>query len=276
MAKGRSFRASVVAVVAWSVIGCGGGAPLLHPAHVLPFGRVSAGAGVSGQFAFHGTSSSRAPEQRGFEDSVARATLSPGVAPWAGVRGGFGEHFEGGLTYTGRSVRADARRAFGSEAIALSVGAGASAVFSDPDDRRVAGQPPPSGRVPLSGPDLHASGYGFDVPVIFGWRSTASVVQGWVGVRGGVEHLDGELPLAPLASGPTPQASVTATRWYGGGLAGAAIGLPPLMVALEVDIAYQAVTGSASFPGPEGPPAGREGTLHGLTVAPAGAIIGKF
>ncbi len=278
MPKGHSVRTLVVAVGASSSAACGGGAPLLHPAHVLPLGRVSTGAGVTGQFAFRGTGPSRdAGEQKTFEDAIARAALSPGIAPWIGARAGLGEQFEAGCTYTGRSVRADARRAFGDDSVAVSIGAGASAVFSEPEDRRDEGpSTPPSGRVPLTGPDLHASGYGFDLPVLVGWRSTASIVQGWVGARGGVEHLSGELPLAPAGGGPPPSAQVTATRWYAGGLVGAAIGLPPLMVAVELDVSYQAVSATAAFPAPGPGPAGRDGEVHGLTLAPAGAIIGKF
>jgi hypothetical protein len=248
---------------------------------VLSPGHVSTGAGVSGQFAFRNGNATPAPgpvEQRAFEGAVARATLSPGVAPWVGVRAGLGNYFEAGATYTGRSVRADARRAFGDASVAFSAGAGASAVFSRPEDRSSEPDTSPGsdGRIPSSGPDLHASGYGFDLPLLFGWRSTASVVQGWVGARGGVEHLEGSLPLAAMGPGGSPQASVAATRWYGGGLVGAAIGLPPLMVALELDVAYQAVSGTASFPGPAGLPMRREGSVTGLTLAPAGAIIGKF
>jgi len=46
------------------------------------------------------------------------------------------------------------------------------------------GQPAPMGRIPNGAPDLSANGYGFDVPVVVGWRSTASVVQLWAGARG--------------------------------------------------------------------------------------------
>jgi hypothetical protein len=253
----------------------------LHPAHVLAAGHVSAGAGVSGQFAFRSGDGARAPgppEQHSFEDAIARASLSPGIAPWVGARAGLGGRFETGLTYTGRSVRADARRAFGGETVAVSVGAGASAVFSDPQDRIDGnGAPiPMEGRLPLGGGDLRATGYGFDVPVLVGWRSTASVVQGWIGARGGFERIDGDLPLAPAGGERVPFASFSATRWHGGGLVGAAVGLWPVTVAVELDVAYQGVSGKASFPDVAGPPAQRDGSVSGLTLAPAGAIMGKF
>lgn len=273
MPEGRRVR-SLAVVFALFTTSCGGGAPLLHPAHVLPSGHVSAGAGVSGQFAFHGPTSGP-PEQHTFEDAIARAALSPGIAPWASARAGLGGQFEAGLAYTGRSVRADARRAFAGDSTALSVGAAASAVFSDPRD--LADAPSvTSGRIPPNGGDLHATGYGFDVPILFGWRSTASVVQAWAGARGGVERLDGDLPLAPAHDAPSPSAAFSTTRWYGGGLVGAAVGLSPVVVAVELDVAYQSVSGRASFPAELGDPARRDGSVHGLTLSPAGAIIGKF
>jgi hypothetical protein len=285
MPGGSRARSFGVAASLVTVAGCGGGVPLLHPAHVLPGGRVSTGAGVSGQFAFHSGGSRRTPgdpEQAGLEDAVARAALSPGVAPWVGARVGLGARVEGGLVYTGRAVRLDARRAFGREAIAVSIGAGASAVFARATGPDEPGPRPPTDRIaPAGGPELAANGFGFDLPVLVGWRSSASVVQAWAGVRGGVERISGDLPLAPMPGAPPPPApppaELVATRWYGGGLVGAAVGLTPFYVVLELDVAYQAVSASARFDGSGGPgPARREGSVTGLTLAPAGAILGKF
>jgi hypothetical protein len=264
---------------------CGGGAPLLHPAHTLPAGHVSAGAGVSGQFVFRNADEPPAAgpprpagdlEQQRVEEAVARATLSPGIAPWVAVRGGLGARTEAGITYTGRTVRADARHAFGGDQVAVSVGAGASGVFvRSPGHDETEAPPPPAGRIPQAH-DLEANGFGFDVPILVGWRSTASVIQVWAGARGGVERVTGDLPLVPAGGAPSPSASVTATRWWGGGLVGAAVGLPPLMVAVELDVAYHSASASATFPGAGGPPPSRDVTMNALTVAPAGAIIGKF
>lgn len=287
MPEGHRVRSLGVAVLSCLTTCCGGGAPLLHPAHALPAGHVSAGAGVSGQFVFRSAEPPRAPGppppmgetvQRGVEDAVARVALSPGVAPWVAVRGGLGARTEAGITYTGRTVRADARHAFGGDAVALSVGAGASGVFARSTDGAETGSPPPPPeRLPLVGPELAANGYGFDVPIVVGWRSTASVVQVWAGARGGFERVAGDLPFVGVEGGaPLPPASFTATRWWGGGLVGAAVGLPPLMVAIELDVAYQAASGSATLRGPGAAAQPSEGTVTGLTLAPAGAIIGKF
>lgn len=274
MPEGRRVCSLAVAALACWTTSCGGGAPLLHPAHTLAAGHVSAGAGVSGQFAFR----SNEPPPPGpppmgndaahrLEEAVAGTALSPGIAPWVGVRAGLGARTEAGLVYTGRTVRADARHAFENDAYALSVGAGASGVFA---------RPPDSGEQSTGGPGsttLDANGFGFDVPIIVGWRSTASVVQVWAGARGGVERLYGDVRLEDV---PAPAASVTATRWWGGGLVGAAVGLPPLIVAVELDVAYHGVSGSAEMPEPGGVPPPRPISVSGLTVAPAGAIIGKF
>jgi hypothetical protein len=205
------------------------------------------------------------------EQAVAGAALSPGIAPWVGVRAGLGARTEAGLTYTGRTVRADARHAFQSDAYALSIGAGASGVFARTDNS----EQPPGGPVASGNSSLDANGFGFDVPIIVGWRSTASVVQIWAGARGGVERLYGDMRLEDV---PAPSASVTATRWWGGGLVGGAVGLPPLIVAVELDVAYHGVSGSAEMPGAGGapPPGPSPINVSGLTVAPAGAIIGKF
>src|SRR5258706_5050818 len=111
MPGGSRARSLGVAACLLAVVGCGGGVPLLHPAHVLPAGRVSAGAGVSGEFSLRSNGAPRPPgdpEQAGFEDAVARAALSPGIAPWVGTRAGLGARLEGGLPDTGRAVRVDA------------------------------------------------------------------------------------------------------------------------------------------------------------------------
>jgi hypothetical protein len=267
------------------VSACAGGAPLLHPAHVLPAGRVAAGAGASGQFLFGERNAERAPrsgvasdpEQQYLERTVTDSSVASGLAPWVSARAGAGLGNEAGLTYTGRALRVDGRHAFGDDTVAVSVGLGASAVLmhlqapeappgqlASPENGRFATADAPS-----------AGGFGADLPVLVGWRSTASVVEVWAGARAGFERIRGDLELA---QGSTP-AVATAMRWYGGGLVGAAVGIRPVWVALELDVAYQALSVGADFPGGPGAPPGpphRDANLSFVTVAPAGAIIGKF
>ena len=73
-------RVAVLALFTSATPGCGGGAPLFHPAHVLRPGKVSAGAGVSGQLAL--VPQSRAlhgePRSAGRLESL---TVAPAAAP---------------------------------------------------------------------------------------------------------------------------------------------------------------------------------------------------
>src|ERR1700741_3567808 len=103
-----------------AALGCGGGAVLLHPAHTLGEGRVTVGAGVSGQFVFGeaedaidtgrsvsapGVSAGTNGEQSYLDGAVAEAMITPGIAPWVSARVGFGGKNEAGATYAGRSLR---------------------------------------------------------------------------------------------------------------------------------------------------------------------------
>jgi hypothetical protein len=283
-----ALHAPGVVLGAMLTTACGGGAPLLHPAHVLAQGTVTAGAGVTGQFAFgEATRSLGRPSQVGpngsdeqayLERTVAKAAISPGVAPWVGMRVGLGGRNEGGLTYTGRTARADARHAFGDESYALSVGLGVSAVLARVEDREpdLMAQPARYGRFGSTSDGLAARGLGVDIPVIVGYRSTASVAQVWGGVRGGFERFAASLPLdvstAPQSLTDARSADLTTTHWYGGGLVGAAVGFRPFWVALELDVSYQFATAHADF-GSGGQPSV---DFSGVTLAPSGAILGKF
>jgi hypothetical protein len=287
MATARELGSVCIAASALAAA-CGGGAPLLHPAHVLPEGRVSVGAGASGQFVFGPGADAidRASRPARTEDAeqaflagaVSHAALEPGVAPWAGARAGLGGSNEGGLTYTGRAGRLDARHAFGDDTVAVSLGFGASAVLMHPGSNH--DLPPPgtamaAGRFSGRSNNLAATGWGLDVPIIVGWRSSASIVQAWAGARAGIERLTGDLETQESV-GREGRASVTAFRKYGGGLVGGAIGLQPFWVAIELDVAYQSVSGTATFPDSPGTTNHIDGTVSGVTLAPSGAIIGKF
>jgi hypothetical protein len=273
------------------VCACGGGAATLHPAHTLPLSRVSAGAGVSGAFTFGegeraieqgraagspGGASSTA-EQQFLAGAVANALLAPGLAPWVGARAGLGAQSEAGLTYTGRTARLDARHAFENDSFALSVGAGASAVLFHIGQSGNGSANPvlTAGRYSGSTDEFSAGGFGFDVPILVGWRSSAQVVQAWAGLRAGFEHVAGDVPLAPAIS-QTEESRLTANRFWGSGLVGAAIGLEPFWVALELDVAYSSISASASFPADAGAPSARDASFTGWSLAPTGAIIGKF
>jgi len=101
-------RAPWPVVAAFSfVVGCGGGAPLLHGVQAVPRNTVTVGAGFSGavlplEASGEGDASDR--------QQLKTAAVSPGLAPWVGARLGVGGGYDLGLTYTGRLARFDARR----------------------------------------------------------------------------------------------------------------------------------------------------------------------
>jgi hypothetical protein len=230
-----------------ALVGCGGGAPLLHGAHVLAPGDTAQGAGFSGTFAL-GDAKLAARSQRPAEQSAAIDALAPSVAPWVNARVGIDGDNEAGLTYTGRTARLDARHAFVDEKVALSVGAGASAVLRGREEQRdsVAG----SARAPW--------GFGFDVPIVVGWRSTAGVVTVWAGARGGFETLHADASSA---------IALEMQRMYAGGLVGLSVGFRHVHGSLELDASYQRVSGSF---------AGDDVKLSAFTLAPGAGLILNF
>jgi hypothetical protein len=274
------------------VCGCGGGQPLLHAAHPLPPGLVTVGAGVSGQFvtgpAADAISDARAAAQnpggnqlaaqRSIQDgALAHAALAPGVAPWVSVRTGIGFDSDAGVTYSGRSVRGDARHGFVFGEYALSAGAGASAVLlrpgSDAPSDDMSGTAVTESSGGIRGVDTgDMTGWGLDLPILFGWRSDADLVRLWVGARAGYERVFGEVLIGASVSGMTDQTgSATASRWYAGGLVGLAVGIGPIWAAAELDAAYQRMEGSFELEGDR-----NDVELSGVSLSPGAALLTKF
>jgi hypothetical protein len=240
----------------------------LHGAHSLDPGRTTAGAGFSGTFANGGVSAavreargnamSNTPEERSAAargDAVI-AAFAPSVAPWVAARVGLPSSNEAGLTYTGRSARLDFRHAFEDDALALSIGAGASVLLSGH------GQ---DGAAPGTELKLGFGSMGADVPILFGWRSDAGIVTLWAGPRGGFERLTGDATIGPNDSAMS--GSLNLRHWYAGGVIGLGLGFRHLHGALELDTCYQSVDGSV---------AGLDVHLSGLTLAPAAALLATF
>ena len=271
-----SAKGTFAAVLISSLVGCAGAGPLLHPAHTLPKGDISATLGVSTNFSVGETNDAivRAREQAAknpdapgapgtnpdyAKGAIALATIAPGMAPVVGARVGLGNQFEAGLVYTGRGARLDGRRSFDlAEDVALSIGIGASSAFY--------------GRQPnteLPNVDLEAiHGFGADIPVLVGWRSKNELVMAWAGARAGLEYDS----LEVLSSEPKSVAAVspiqlTATRFFGGGVVGFATGFRRLHVALELSVHYQSVAGTYNQ---------NNVSVSGLTIAPASAFIFSF
>jgi hypothetical protein len=188
------------------------------------------------------------------------ASVGPGLQPLAGARVGIGQQFEGGLAYTGRAIRVDLRRSFDlSSSWSVSVGAGGSAALY--------GHQEGSALPNVSLNQLH--GWGADVPLLLGYESPGSLYMLWFGARGGGEHID----ISDVTSEPkavtlgSPPIALSATRFWGGGLVGFAIGFRHLHVALELDAAYAHVSGSYNS---------TNATVSGATLAPATALWWQF
>ncbi len=256
---------------------CGGGSPLLHPARVLPGGDVRASAGFSSNLALGSqadalrdaravaASGQPLPGNPGTNPTYARgalvaASIAPGITPFVAARVGIGHGYEGGLAYTGRGARVDARRAIelGDSGLTLSLGLGGSAAFYG----RTQGGTLPA--VELSS----LRGYGADAPVLVGWESDAGLYKAWLGARGGFEHAVIEtLTSEPRSTGPgtlvpTP-VRLEGDRFYAGGVFGFAAGFRHVHVAMEISVAYQTVTGTYN---------GTSATVSGLTATPATAL----
>jgi hypothetical protein len=252
--------------------GCGGGLPLLHPARTLPAGEVRAGAGFSGNIATGSLASSlnaardEAAVQGPSSDAtfargaLVAASVATGLAPVAGARVGLGWSSEAGLTYTGRGIRADVRRSFDlTPHWALSAGVGGSAALYGHQD---------GGGLPDL--DLAAvHGWGADVPVLVGYESDGQLYMAWLGARAGWEHVDiGNLSSEPggQPAGGNPIA-LSATRFWGGGLFGLAVGFRHVHVAMELDVSYAHIAGDF---------AQTHASVQGVTLAPATALWWHF
>jgi len=251
---------------------CGGGVPLLYPARAMPAGDVRVSAGASGAVAVGSLASavSAASTEAGHDSSVpgppgtdptyakgalVLAAVAPGVAPYVGARVGIGAGFEGGVAYTGRAAHVDVRRSFDWDDTSLSIGLGLEMpIYGDPDTNT------------LPQVDLRAvHGYGADVPVIVGWQSAARLYMVWAGVRGGWDHVD----IGSLSSDPSVKTvtSLSADRFYGGGVVGMAAGFRHVHGALELDVAYQSIRGTFDA---------TNVTVQGLSIAPAAALWVTF
>jgi hypothetical protein len=266
---------------------CGGGAPLMHPAHTLTEGDVSFAAGTSGRVvlgslhdaekdldasaAIPGGATSESERDAFARGAIVRAAVAPGVAPFLAGRVGLGNQNEAGITYTGRGVRIDGRHAFEWPKLALSVGAGVSGALARPGDEpeRKAGDT--AGDSGLRTATLTSlTGYGVEVPLVFGYRSDADVVTAWIGVRAGFERDAFNLSLVESPDYPLGTTG-HASRWWGGGLVGFSVGLSPIEVRVELDGAYERATGTLRLNDGE-----LAGTVAGWSLTPAMAISAKF
>jgi hypothetical protein len=272
-----SFAALRLHIPLLLLAGCGGGFPLLHPVQTLGPGEVRASAGFSANVATapladalrdatkeaatsQGSVSSLGRDQTYLKGALVAASVGPGLAPFASARVGLGNHWEGGLAYTGRAVRADMRRSVDlSPQWAFSFGAAGSAVLYG----RQAGDA-------LPGFDLtQLHGWGADMPVMIGYSSDGDLYMVWLGARGGWEHVD----VGPVRSVPNaamlgaPPISLSATRFWGGGLVGVAAGFRHIHVAMELDVSYATIAGDSGD---------THAQVAGVMLTPSSALWWQF
>lgn len=247
---------SLTLVLLFVLAGCGGGAPLLHPAHVLPPGDVSVGAGLSGQLALKALPAETTSSAQNNDASLQDLGVAPGVAPWVSGRMGVKGDNEFGLTFSGRDLRLDGRHAFSLGKPTLSIGLGATAI--------IAHQPGDGGNA--SG----VFGGGADLPILIGFKSASDLYSVWFGPRGGFEILSGRLQLGKDTAAQT--FDVGARHFYGMLVAGLRVGFRHVHVAIELDAGYHSVSGTFK------PSTGSETStnVQQITLTPAGALEISF
>ena len=261
-------------VCAGALAGCGGAAPLLHPAQALAAGDVRGVGGLAaravvgdlGTKLAAATNESVAQTQTGngtisvdttyAQGALVAAAMAPDFSPVAGARVGIGQSFEGGIMYTGRGARIDLRRAFRLGAAAspwaLSIGLGLDGTFAGRQKVAIAG---------VDGANLF--GFGADLPILLGWKSTAGLYYAWIGARVSYEHDTIETRSSAPPPGTTPPPDLVGDRIAVGGLLGVAIGFRHVHVALELEADYANVSGSFG---------GVSAKVDGLSLTPATAI----
>lgn len=223
------------------------------------------------------------PEEKTYVDGAIAEVLSgPGLAPWVGARSGVGYTTDVGITYTGRRARLDGRHAFEEKATAVSLGLGATAILAHPSqsssDARDLDQTVP-------GFDASPTrGFGVDLPVIVGWRSSPSLVQLWGGGRLGYDRIQGHVILQGVdPTGFVEEDEFEANRWFAVLVAGLGVGIDPVMIAVEVNAGFTGGKGSVRRTefDPLNPAEPRvigrvDGEVETLIITPTAAAIFQF
>lgn len=218
---------------------------------MLTPGKVSLGAGASGQLALRSVGTENSDTVR-----LEQATVAPGVAPWVGGRAGIDGSNEAGLTYTGRAVRVDGRHAFEFGDMALSAGAGASAIF-----------PQRPGR---GDDETRLYGGGIDVPLLFGVRTRSDFYALWIGPRAGFSIMGGSVRAVDVVAPGEEEADARefdARHFHVGLVAGVRAGFRHLHVAVELDGAYHYAEGTLGD---------QSASIDQVTLTPAGALVLSF
>jgi hypothetical protein len=180
------------------------------------------------------------------------------------------------LTYTGRSLRLDGRHVLPlGGAWALSLGLAGSALLLHPDSSGPDDQPANEGADPAPAEfGLDATGWGGDIPILFGYQPLDGFVDVWMGARAGFEHVSGKL-RSQLDDASATRFDAEGNRWWAGALAGFSLGVPPVWLRFELAGTFHRLTGEVTSAGEQQLPFGELDTT-GWSLAPSGAILGKF
>ena len=244
----------------------------MHPAHTLSTGDTQFAAGASASFALgpHANAINAAdaeainvttnnPTETYSRGALAAAAIAPGVAPFVSGRVGLDHNIEGGFAYAGRIARVDGRFAWQTDSTALSIGVGASALLS----RRGA-----SPNRQIASLDLdETTGWGLDMPILFGWRSAADFVWLWSGIRGGYDRLLGSVGYVAAGPESTIDGDISGSRSYVMGLFGLAVGFRYLHASVELSGGYSLSKGTLW---------GTEVEVRGFSISPATALLFRF
>ncbi|MDI3286171.1 hypothetical protein [Polyangium sp. 15x6] len=243
------LRPLALALCALGLGGCGGGVPLLHPAHVLSPGKVTLGAGLSGRPVLAALPSAPGTDAAPIERALQDLAIAPAVAPWVGGRIGITGSNEAGLTYSGRSVRLDGRHAFTlSKSVSLSMGLGGEVILA---------------RSGVDGGVGGGTGGGLDVPLLLGWKSTGELYSGWIGPRAGISWVRGSV----LPDDATKPLALAGEHVRVGMVAGFRLGFRHVHVALEIGGDWHTVSGSLGE---------TDVSFDQFSLTPAGALVVGF
>jgi hypothetical protein len=122
---------------------------------------------------------------------------------------------------------------------------------------------------------LDATGWGGDIPVLVGYQPIDGFVDIWMGARIGFEHISGDL-RSQVADPAQPRYDAEGSRLWAGALAGISLGVPPVWLRLELAGTFHRMTGSLTSAPGEPELSFGELDVTGWSLAPSGAILGKF
>lgn len=204
---------------------------------------------MSGQVVLQDLPSAAGTDQSSRETELQNNTIAPAIAPWISARVGIQGSNEAGLAYNGRAIRLDGRHSFQlnkKNSLALSAGLGGELLLL--------GRPRGGAQEPQS-----LLGGGFDIPLLFGWRSTAGLYSAWIGPRPGLTFVKGA-----LADGTAFSAQDVRL----GFVAGLSVGFRQIHVAMELGGAFHFVDADVAKT--------QRIEFQQFTLTPAGALVLTF